>query len=222
MEPLWWSHLAAPLCISSLLSVNYTWFTRCLRQRGCGASIWERVITPRERVAVGGGGGEGQGGMKVAGYIIQPTWQDVLQLSLVELDWAIALIALIRDDLCQVCRESRREWRAQEGAFIPEPLCFLYRWGSSLTIPPPFQKPVDTDGLYSPRALYENHKACRGALQGLCLHGLMNRVHYGIFLRACVTRGLIKSRCDGRGPLSRGAQKVAQSSPRSHYELGSL
>lgn len=108
MEPLWWSHLAAPLCISSLLSVNYTWFTRCLRQRRCGASIWERVITPGERVAVGGGGVEG------GGIYHSPTWQDVLQLSLVELEWAIALIALIRDDLCQVCRESRREWRAQE------------------------------------------------------------------------------------------------------------
>lgn len=105
----------------------------------------------------GCGGGEG------GGIYHSPTWQDVLQLSLVELEWAIALIALIRDDLCQVCRESRREWRVQEGAFIPEPLCFLHRWGSSLTILPPFQKPVDTDGLYSPRALYEYHKACRVA-----------------------------------------------------------
>lgn len=50
MELLWWSHLVAVLCISSLLSVNYTWFTRCLRDSECEASICEWVITlERER-----------------------------------------------------------------------------------------------------------------------------------------------------------------------------
>lgn len=50
MDLLWWSHLVAPLCISSLLSVNYTWFTRCLRDSQCEAAICEWVIAlERER-----------------------------------------------------------------------------------------------------------------------------------------------------------------------------
>lgn len=96
MEPLWWSHLVAPLCISSLPSVNYTWFTRCLRDSKCEASICEWVIAlERER-------GDGR-------IYHSLTWQDVLQLSLVELEWVISAIALIGDDLSQVYAESRHE-----------------------------------------------------------------------------------------------------------------
>lgn len=69
MELLWWSHLVTLLCISSLLSVNYTWLTRCLRDSECEASICEWVITLERE----------------AGRIYHSlTWQDVLQLSLVE------------------------------------------------------------------------------------------------------------------------------------------
>lgn len=173
MELLWWSHLVALLCISSLLSVNYTWFTRCLRDSECEASICEWVITLERE----------------DGRIYHSlTWQDVLQLSLVELEWVISVITLIKNDLSQVYCESLQEcaWacvtyirRYITVPYVSRAIVLLYRWDSSLTILA-CQKSVDTDGLYSPRALYECYKASR--VQGLCQHRVMNRV-YSIFLR---------------------------------------
>lgn len=134
MELLWWSHLVAPLCISSLLSVNYTWFTR---DSECEASICEWVIAlerARER---------GDGRI----YHSLP-WQDVLQLSLVELEWVISAITLMGEQsLSGINAESLDECAGAcatcKGRFITtsEPqqtLCggivLLYRWDSSLTV----------------------------------------------------------------------------------------
>lgn len=87
------------------------------------------------------------------------TWQDVLQLSLVELEWVISVITLIRDDLSQVYSESLREcaWacatcirRYIATSDFSRAIVLLHRWDSSLTTPAR-QKSVDTDGLYSLR-----------------------------------------------------------------------
>lgn len=112
------------------------------------------------------------------------TWQDVLQLSLVELEWVISVITLIKNDLSQVYCESLQEcaWacvtyirRCITVPYVSRAIVLLYRWDSSLTILA-CQKSVDTDGLYSPRALYECYKASR--IQGLCQHRVMNTVFF--------------------------------------------
>lgn len=72
------------------------------------------------------------------------TWQDVLQLSLVELEWVISVITLIRNDLSQVYGESLHEcaWacvtcirRHISTSEFSRGIVLLYRWDSSLTIP---------------------------------------------------------------------------------------
>lgn len=204
MELLWWSHLVAPLCISSLLSVNYTWFTRCLRDSECEASICEWVIAlERER-------GDGR-------IYDSLTWRNVLQLSLVELKWVISVITLIRNDLSQV-------WSLHEraGAFVTcirryittsnfsRAIVLLYRWDSSLTIPA-CQKSVDTDGLYSPRALYECCKASR--IRGLCLRRVMNGEYMTVLFSGLHDTGYHKKKVKGDRheplcPRLTGAQRL--------------
>lgn len=168
MELLWWSHLVALLCISSLMSVNYTWFTRSLRDSECEASICESVITlERER-----------------------RWQDI---SFGNVAGCPSIIPC-RIGVSHFCHYSYQgrplPGVLQESAWVS--WCDLYkkkvhdhpiRFRSyfafvqvGLTIPA-CQKSVDTDGLYSPRALYECYKASR--IQWLCQHRVMNRVHKG-------------------------------------------
>lgn len=70
-----------------------------------------------------------------------------------------------------------------------EPLCFLHRWDSSLTAAA-CQKSVDTDGLYSPRTLYECRKA--GPIRGLRLHRVMNRAYMTVLFSGLHDTGFHK------------------------------
>lgn len=161
MGLLWWSHLVAPLCISSLLSVNYTWFTRCKGQQMWSINLWvgDRA---RER-------GDGR-------IYHSLTWQDVLQLSLVEMEWAISVISQRP--------VPRVRW---ESALVCVSLCDLYLVHNHFRSPGDFfvqvgliahhaglsEVCVCTDGLYSSKVLYECCKARR--VQWICLHRVMNR-----------------------------------------------
>lgn len=111
------------------------------------------------------------------------TWQDVLQLSLVELEsfqpqlssgttspryttvWMSAWA-------CVACGR-----RYITILYVSTAIVLLCRW-DSLLIVPACRTSVDTDGLYSPRALYECYKS--SWIQGLWQR-VMNEVYEGIF-----------------------------------------
>lgn len=187
MELLWGSHLVTLLCISSLLSVNYTWLTRCLRDSKCEASICEWVIT-LER---------------------EWSWQDI---SLTYMAGCPSIIPC-RIRVSHFSPGSHREWplpgipqildecawasvaclRRYITIYVSRAIVLLCRWDSLLIIPA-CQTSVDTDGLYSPRALYECYKS--SWIQGLW-HRVMNKVYEGIFFSlGYMTQGLVK--CYGR------------------------
>lgn len=105
------------------------------------------------------------------------TWQDVLQLSLIEFEWMISVISqwLV----------PRIRWKS---ALVCMSLCDLYLIHNHFRSPGDFyfvqvgliaqhtglsEVCVCTDGLYSPKVLYECCKARR--IQWLCLHRVMNR-----------------------------------------------
>lgn len=152
---------------------------------------------------------------------------DVLQLSLVELEWVISVITRIRDDLSQVYGESLHEcaWacvtyirRYITTSDFSRGIVLLYRLDSSLTIPTS-QKSVYTDGLYSPRAMYECCKA--GRIRGLCLHRVMNREHMTVLFSELHDMGShkkLKATDTNHFPQTDCGTKVTWSSPRAHYE----
>lgn len=114
------------------------------------------------------------------------TWQNVLQLSLVELEWVISAITLIRNDLSQVYTVkvgmSAHEvvWLVKEGIEqLQRPWRLLSKHSASVQVgliahhTGLSEVCVCTDGLYSPKALYECCKA--SWIKGFCLHRVMNR-----------------------------------------------
>lgn len=168
MELLWWSHLVTLLCISSLLSVNYTWLTRCLRDSECEASICERVITLERE--------------KLAGYIVHLHGRMSFNYPLSNhfspsshRERPLPGIRQILDEWVWACVACLRRYITI--LYVSRAIVLLCRW-DSLLIVPACRTSVDTDGLYSPRALYECYKS--SWIQGLWQR-VMNEVYEGIF-----------------------------------------